>query len=203
MAEPAPARYTMVAIVLHWMIGAAVLALIGIGLTMMHAPIAKADKFRLFQLHKSIGITVLWLVVARVAWRFAHPPPALPADMPALERRAAGAAHLGLYAFLIGLPLTGWALVSASPLNIPTILYGLVRWPHLPVLSTLQHKAPVEEVFKDIHTWGAWILIALVALHIAAALRHQFVMRDDVFWRMLPIVRRRGGSSRAEGGPRG
>lgn len=184
-------RYTVVAIVLHWAIALAIAALIGVGLTMMHAPITKADKFRLFQLHKSIGITVLLLVVARIAWRLFHAPPPLPADMPPLERRAATGTHHLLYFFMLGLPLTGWALVSASPLNIPTVLYGLFRWPHLPVLSTLPQKAPVEAVFKDIHTYGAWILIGVLALHTAAALRHHFVVRDDVLWRMLPVVRRR------------
>jgi cytochrome b561 len=180
-------RYDAVAIGLHWLIALGILALIVIGLTMTHLDFGPMAKFRLYQLHKSIGITVLFAALLRVPWRLTHRPPPLPDAMPRLERKAAKGAHVALYIFLFFLPLTGWALVSASPFNIPTVLYGVISWPYLPVLSTLEDKAPVEHVLKLVHGKGAWLL-ALVLVHAGAALRHQFVLRDGVLRRMLPAM---------------
>jgi cytochrome b561 len=184
-------RYGAVAIGLHWLIALGILALIAIGLTMTHAGLGPMAKFRLYQLHKSIGITVLFAAVLRVLWRMTHRPPPLPETMQVLERKAAEGAHLAFYAFLLLLPLTGWALVSASPYNIPTVLYGTVPWPHLPVLRTLEDKAPVEHVLKIVHGKGAWLLIALVLVHAGAALRHHFILRDGILRRMLPAIQRK------------
>jgi cytochrome b561 len=155
-------RYTLVAIVLHWLIAAAVLAMIAIGLTMAHGTIAAATKFKLFQLHKSIGITVLGLILARIIWRLGHRPPALPDNMAAI------ATHFLFYLLLLGLPLTGWALVSVSPINIPTILFGLVRWSHIGLLAGLHNKPPVAAVLDYVHSYGAWALLALIVLHIGS-----------------------------------
>jgi cytochrome b561 len=181
-------RYTIVAIILHWLIAIGILALLAIGLVMMHATITTATKFQLFQLHKSIGITILFLVLLRLLWRLFYAPPPLPETMPPLEKKAATGAHHLLYLAMIGLPLTGWALVSVAPINIPTILFGIVHWPHIPILSTLPDKKPIAAVVTAIHTYGAWALIAVIVLHAAAALRHHFFIRDDVLWRMLPIL---------------
>jgi len=183
-------RYDTVAILLHWLVAVGVVAQITIGLAMTQLPLTPARQFPLYQLHKSIGITVLAVVLFRVAWRLTHRPPPLPDTMPRVERRFASAAHLALYGLLVGLPLTGWAVVSASPYNIPTVLYGLVPWPHLPVLSTLHDKAPVEAVLATIHAFGGWFLAALIGVHAAAALRHHLLLHDAVLWRMLPLLRR-------------
>ena len=185
------ARYTGVAILLHWLIAVAILGQIALGLIMTQKGLPPMRQFQLYQLHKSVGITILLLVVLRVLWRLGHRPPPLPPAMPALERRAAGGAHLLLYGLILGLPLTGWAVVSASPFNIPTVLYSVVPWPHLPVLPELHDKAPVEAALKAVHAYGAWALIALVALHTAAALRHAIVLRDGVLRRMAPQPRTR------------
>ncbi len=185
----ASARYGAVAIALHWLIALAVAALVIIGLTMNNLELAAATKFRLYQLHKSIGITVLFAAMLRLVWRAGHRPPPLPLTMAALERRAAEGAHLVLYVFLFLLPLTGWALVSASPFNLPTMLFGIVPWPHLSVLADLEDKAPVEYVLKLIHGRGAWLFILLIAVHAGAALRHHFILRDGILPRMLPFGR--------------
>jgi cytochrome b561 len=76
--------------------------------------------------------------------------------------------------------------VSVSPINIPTVLFGLVRWPHIGFLASLHNKAPVATALDYVHAYGAWTLLALIVLHVAAALRHQFLIRDDVLGRMLP-----------------
>ncbi len=185
-AAPQGSRYTAVAIFLHWVMALGIIALAVIGLTMTHVKLKPFDLFKLYQLHKSIGITILLAAFLRLAWRLAHHPPALPAAMPPLERKAAETTHLLLYGFLFVLPFTGWAVVSAAPLNIPTVLYGLVPWPHLPILATLHDKAPVERVLSRTHYYLAWALIALVTLHGLAALRHHFFIHDDVLTRMLP-----------------
>jgi cytochrome b561 len=184
-------RYGAVAIGLHWLIALGILALIVIGLSMTHLDLSPMTKFQLYQLHKSVGITVLFAATPRVLWRLTHRAPPLPAVMPPLERKAAEGAHTAFYVFLFFLPLTGWALVSASPFNIPTVLYGIVPWPHLPVLPTLEDKAPVEYALKLIHGKAAWLLILLVGIHAGAALRHYFILRDGILQRMLPTMSRK------------
>lgn len=179
-------RYDGVAIVLHWLMALAIVGMIALGLIMTDLPRGSALQFSMFQLHKSVGVTILGLTVLRLAWRLAHRPPPLPEAMPAWEKLAAHAGHLGLYVLMFGLPLSGWAVVSASPLNIPTVLYGVVPWPHLPILSTLADKKPVAEALEDLHSAAAWILIALLVVHAGAALRHHFLLKDDVLRRMLP-----------------
>jgi cytochrome b561 len=179
-------RYTSVAIILHWVMALGILVLALMGLVMTHLKLDPMRLFQLYQLHKSIGITVLLAAFLRVVWRLTHRPPDLPEAMPVVEKAAAAGGHLLLYLLLFALPFTGWALVSASVFNIPTVLHGLLPWPDLPLLPALENKAPVGAVLKIIHACGAYALIALVALHAAAALRHHFIARDDVLTRMLP-----------------
>jgi cytochrome b561 len=147
--------------------------------------------FTLYQLHKSIGITVLLLVVVRVLWRFTHRPPPLPSETTRVEAGAAHGLHWLLYVFMIGMPLTGWAVVSSSPFNLPTVLFNLVPWPDLPVLPGLANKAAVSHALAWVHAYGSWSLIALLAVHIGAALRHHFVKRDPILARMVPVVVRK------------
>jgi cytochrome b561 len=156
------------------------------GWTMISAPSGSYLQYSLYQWHKSVGMTILALSVLRLAWRFLHKPPPLPAAMPAWEKRAAKAGHACLYALLIALPLSGWAVVSASPLNIPTVLYGVLPLPHLPVLAELPDKREAESALELVHGIGGWLLVVLLAGHIGAALRHHFKMHDDVLSRMLP-----------------
>ncbi|MDR3532879.1 MAG: cytochrome b [Rhodopila sp.] len=179
-------RYNTVSLVLHWVIALGILALICIGLTMTHLGLAPMRKFQLYQLHKSIGITVLLAVFLRIVWRLTHRPPPLPA-MPLIEKAAAEGTHWLLYVLMLVMPLTGWALVSVSPFNLPTVLYGLIPWPHLPVFPELTNKVQVEAVMKIIHGKLGWFLTALIALHAGAALRHQFILRDGILLRMLPF----------------
>jgi cytochrome b561 len=179
-------RYTLVAITLHWVMALGIAVLAVMGLAMTHLKLEPMQMFQLYQLHKSVGITVLLAAFLRLVWRLSHRPPELPEAMPVAEKMAAAGGRLLLYVFLFALPLTGWALVSASVLNIPTVLYGVLTWPDLPGLPSLDDKAPVEALLKIVHAYGAYALIILVALHSAAALRHHFIIGDDVLSRMLP-----------------
>ncbi|WP_439530593.1 cytochrome b [Pannonibacter sp.] len=177
--------YGWIAIAFHWTMAVMIIAMLALGLYMHRQPLTDPSTFALFQLHKSVGFVVLGLAVLRLVWRLANPSPALPASMPAWEKAAAHLGHLGLYGLLFAIPLSGWLMVSASPWNIPTILFGAVPVPHLPVPETLGTKAEAETLFKDLHELFAWLLILLLVAHVGAALKHHFLARDAVLRRML------------------
>ncbi len=184
-------RYTSVAIALHWLIAAAIVGMIALGWYMTGLPITtpaeRGQQFTLFQLHKSIGVTILVLSVARAAWRLMNPPPAEPA-MPALQAGLARFVHISLYVLIIVMPLSGWIMVSASPTGVDTILYKTVHWPHLAGLSTLslETKKQLQEPMGFVHSKLAWVIIVLLGLHVAGALKHQFVDKDHLLARMWP-----------------
>jgi cytochrome b561 len=178
MNAEASSRYTAVAIALHWAMAALLLFMIWLGWNM-------EDNEARFQLHKSIGITILFLALARLAWRFANPPPPLPEGMPKLEKTASHAVHLAFYALMIGIPLGGWLMVSVSPFQVATVLYGVVSWPHLPFTEGLISK-DLYEFVEFFHSKGAWVIIALLALHVAGAVKHEFGAEDGVLKKMMP-----------------
>lgn len=182
---PAQVRYSAVAMALHWLIALAVLLLLGSGMTMTRMAPGLLS-FDLYQWHKALGITVLALTLLRIIWRLTHRPPPLPDSMPRLERLAAHLGHAGLYALLLVLPLTGWAMVSASPLNIPTTWFNLFLIPHLPTPETLEARKALESGLEELHGIGGWLMLALVGVHVAAALRHALILRDGIFSRMVP-----------------
>ncbi|MCH9807572.1 MAG: cytochrome b [Alphaproteobacteria bacterium] len=182
-------RYSTVAMALHWLIAIAVLAMFGTGLWMVEAIDVKetrADAFAVYQWHKSLGLSVLVLMAARIIWRLTHRPPALPMGMKPMEKLAAHSTHAAIYVLLVAVPLLGWAMVSASVFGLPTIWFGLFEWPHLPVLSGLENKKPVEDWLRLAHGWVAYVLIGLVVLHLAAVVKHTVIDRDDILKRMLP-----------------
>ncbi|HUO91987.1 MAG TPA: cytochrome b [Rhizomicrobium sp.] len=185
-------RYSTVAVVLHWLIALAIIANIALGLTFADMSNSDPAKFPLAQLHKSIGLTVLLLSLARVVWRLIHPVPPLPAGMSAPLRLAAHISHFLLYFLIIAIPLTGWALVSSSPLGLPTIYFGWFAWPDLPYFSDLPRAAKKmwTHEFAATHVFLAWSAIVVVTIHLAAAFYHHFVRRDVVLARMLPPLRK-------------
>jgi len=184
-------RYRGPAIILHWMIAGLILANIGVGLRTQ--AIKGLAQFELYQLHKSIGILVLVLSLARLAWRLASPPPPHPASMKAWEKAGASAAHWGFYLIMIGLPVTGWIMVSASPYNLPTILFKTVPWPHLGFihdLPMLQRKA-VEASTTRVHELLTYLTYALLALHLGAVAKHHLIDRHNALGRMWPAIGRK------------
>jgi cytochrome b561 len=187
--QAAQQRYSTVAIALHWIIALAIAFQLALGFSM-----PKDERgFELFQLHKSVGITILLLSLARLAWRLTHRPP--PAVEGGFQGFLAKAVHTLIYVFMIGMPLTGWAVVSTSRIEIPTVFWGVIPWPHLPISKALNGMA------EEAHEILAWIGIALILLHVAGALRHQFLIKDGLLRRVGP-----GGSAwaaaRAGGGRR-
>jgi cytochrome b561 len=192
----APLRYGAVAMTLHWLIAAALIANIAIGLYMSDLPRGDPSKFQLIALHKSIGLTVLALSVLRLVWRLINPVPPSPAGLDPRLKFAGHALHVVLYFLIVAIPLAGWLMVSVASQGHPTPVFGLFGWPSVPVLSDLSRSAghPYHEAFETAHVWLAWSAIILIPLHVLAALYHQFVRRDDVLMRMLPGTRLRGGA---------
>ncbi len=185
MLRNRPDGYGLVAIVLHWLIAILFLGQL-IGGTIMTRLEDRRLEFELIQWHKSFGLLLLALVVLRIAWRLANRTPRYPETMPVWEQRAAHVSHGLLYVLQLALPLTGWVLVSASVLAIPTFAFYLFVIPNLPVPAS----ADIEHQFMRYHTWLGYAAMALVALHVAAALRHHFVHRDGLMHRILrPVTR--------------
>lgn len=182
----APARYSWFAIAMHWLIALVLFGLLFVGFYMARLGDDELSlKFSLYQWHKSFGISLLLLTLVRLAWRWFHPPP--PSLAQGWQRRAATVSHGLLYALTLAVPLAGWAMVSASPWNIPTVLFGLIPWPHLPPFDTLSDKQAAETLLKGAHRFLAYGAASVAALHILAALQHHFVLRDGTLARMMPL----------------
>lgn len=168
--------------ILHWltallMAGSFILAFI-----MVELPIGPL-KIDLYNWHKTIGLTILGVAVLRLAWRLRHPAPPLPAGMAPWERLAAQATHVALYLFLFSQPLVGLIMSWAS--GFPTILFDSFTLP-----NPIGANQNVYDALSAVHFWSAWAILALIAVHAGAALRHHFVKKDDVLRRMLPRRRR-------------
>jgi len=182
-------RYTMTAILLHWLIAAAVVGLIGWGWWMQTIPKSPAGpRVDAYNLHKSIGMTVLLLMLVRIGWRARHrPPPLVP--MPRWQAQLAGAVHVALYGCLILQPLSGYLGSAFS--GYPVRFFGVV----------LPAWAPKSDALKDalsvVHLVNSFVLTGALALHFAGALKHALLERDGSFWRMWPWSWRAGESGRS------
>lgn len=170
-------RYNRTAIALHWV--TAVLILFNLWLGLAHDSLP--SDWKVMPAHKAVGITVLALTLVRIGWRLAHSAPPAPTDVPAWQGMAAKASHFLLYAFLLFMPLTGWAMVSGSKRR-PLEWFGLFDIPYLPVSDA------VAGFGHEAHELLGWGMIGLLVVHVAAALRHHFLLRDNVLARMTPGV---------------
>lgn len=180
-------RYSSAAILLHWVIAAAIIAEIGLGLRMEASVVG--NRFVIFQIHKSIGVTILLLALARLAVRLLRAPPSWPEHLGRAERRVAELVHIGFYGLMLALPITGWLAVSSSRIAIPTLLYGVIPWPHVPGVTGLSPaaKAGLNAASQNSHKLLLWAMVGLLALHVAGALKHQLIDRRPDIGRMLPV----------------
>ena len=181
-------RYSPVAIVFHWTMAALVSFQLFWGWWMGQLPVG-GDKVAAHSLHYAIGVLMLVLAMGRGAWRLLAPGPINDADKPGWESNTATITHYIFYTCLFGLPLTGWAMVSATEREQDLTLLGLTSWPLLP-FQDLDNvtRWRIEAVTEWMH-WGLVItLLLLIPLHIGAALKHQIIDRDDVLHGMLPVV---------------
>ena len=183
-----PARYTNTAIALHW----AVAVLIGINVALALSADSLPDDWvrPVIDTHKSIGITVLGLALLRLLWRATHRPPALPAVYPRWERLGAHAAHAALYLLIFALPVSGWLHDSAwkGASTHPMTLFGIVPWPRIGWVTDLEPvlKEAWHDRFGALHAWFGYLLYGLFAVHVAGALKHQWMDRQAELQRMLP-----------------
>ena len=177
-ALPARSSYSRTAIALHWVLALLILATIPLGLYGASSESAGAQSAT--NTHKSIGILILALTLVRLGWRLTHTPPALPAQMAPILRLLARVSHTLFYVLLLILPLSGWWMSSAVPQRHP-FGFGLFDIPFLPVPRGFASAGPAHFVHVNL----GFLMIGLVALHIAAALKHHFIDKDDVLGRML------------------
>lgn len=170
-------RYDPVAKSLHWLMAVLIIGLWGVGLGMEELP--KGDlRSQIIGLHKALGVVVLALVVVRLAWRATHSAPPLPATMPAWEQLGAKLGHLALYGLMIAIPAAGILMSQSAGRDV-----NVFGW----IVPTLVEKSDdLKEVFGEAHETLAWLLAVVLVVHVVAALRHHFMLKDDVLRRMLP-----------------
>ncbi|MBX5463656.1 MAG: cytochrome b [Steroidobacteraceae bacterium] len=174
------ARWGSIAQLFHWVIVALIITQFVLANIASNLPLGLA-KLAMLARHKSVGITILGLAVLRLLWRWANPTPELPNTLKPHERVLANVTHATLYALLFAMPITGWLMSSAR--NFPVSWFNLVQLPDLVAPSR-----PLYEALHTTHAVLAWILIATAVLHVLAALKHHFVLKDDTLRRMLPFT---------------
>jgi cytochrome b561 len=172
-------RYGVVAQLLHWAIVALIIVQFVLAEKAEELPLGSAKIATLAQ-HKSFGMTILLLAVARLIWRLMNPVPKTPSAMPRWQRAAAHASHVGLYALLFATPLLGWTMSSAR--NFPVSWFGLFTFPDL-----VGPNRPLYDFLHETHEIAAKLIFGLAVLHAAAALKHHFIDKDNVLRRMLPL----------------
>jgi cytochrome b561 len=176
MNQPAT-RYTSTAIALHWLMALAILGNFCLGLYMADLHMSMT-RLRLFNYHKWTGATILLLAALRLLWRLSHRPPAeLPA--PKWQLSAAAITHWALYGLFFAVPLVGWAYSSAA--GFPLVVFGV-----LPLPDFVPKDKALADILKELHGDLAWVLFALVVLHLAAVAKHMIVDRDGLLRRMMP-----------------
>lgn len=189
-----PRPYSAVAIGLHWLIAILILTQIAIGWRMGALHEAQLPHEDVERLHISVGLTILILSLARLAWRLTHRPDPLPASMATWERMLASITHILFYVLIIAIPILGWALASFRA-DEPISFWGVISWPQLPGFAGLPREQglPLHETIEQWHgSILVWTTIVLLGLHILGALKHQFD-GHRVLYRMLPFLPRPSG----------
>jgi len=176
IAASAPG-YTPIARFLHWLIAGLVLLMIPLGFIIAYEWGGPAQQF-LYNLHKSIGATLIPLVVIRMLYRLTHPAPPLPSDIPAIQRFAAHATHLALYVLILVQPIVGYIMTSAYPAPVP--FFGLFNLP-----AIWPQDRALSEQLSAVHLYIGLAIAVVAAMHIGAALYHHFVRKDHILMRMV------------------
>jgi cytochrome b561 len=171
-------HFTVLQRLLHWVMAVCILAMLFIGVGMVSTVMPKY--LTLVSIHKPLGIAILVLALIRLVVRLRYGAPPLPADLPEPMKLAAYLSHWALYALMIGMPLIGWAMLSAAA--YPVVLYGGVYLPPI-----LPQSDSLHALLWDAHYYLAFALFALILMHVAAALFHALVRRDGVFEAMAPV----------------
>ena len=171
-------KYTATAMLVHWAMAIGLIGMFFFGLYMADLPVSPA-KLKYYSWHKWAGVTLFALLAFRIVWRATHRPPELPVHMSRGERFVAHAGHAALYLLMIAVPLSGWLMSSAK--GIQTVYFGV--WP---IPDLLAKNDELAKLLQTAHWALNMLLAAVVISHVAAALKHHFLDRDDVLTRMLP-----------------
>lgn len=176
-----PEQWGHVSIALHWATALIVLCLLIVGFTMEDLPNSPLKR-DVYLLHKSFGLSVLFLTALRLGWRLAQPAPSLPMDTSRLQRWAAHLGHAGLYLLLIAIPVSGWAYNWAS--NFATPLFG---WTLMDKPGAIDRT--IRGLAHEVHEWGVYALLVLLLAHAGAAFWHHYRLKDAVLTRMAPWIK--------------
>jgi cytochrome b561 len=174
-------RYTPTAISLHWVMALMILSAFALGLYMTELQLSPT-KLKLYSWHKWLGVTIFLVAIARLLWRITHAVPRVPDSTPGWQRAAAAFTHWVIYALLIAIPISGWLMSSASGFQV--VYFGM-----LPLPDLLHKDKALAEQLKVVHETLNYTLMALLVLHVGAALKHHLLDRDEVLHRMLPLVK--------------
>lgn len=172
-------RYTNTAILIHWLMALLILSAFALGVTMVDIPGITPTKLKYFSWHKWLGVTILGLACIRLLWRLGHPAPAYPVDMPGWQQKAASGLHGLLYLLIFAVPLSGYFYSLAA--GVPVVYLGIIP---LPVL--IDANPELKPILKLVHYSLNMLLLASVAMHVLAALKHHFIEKDGVLQRMMP-----------------
>lgn len=173
-------RYTRTAISLHWLVALGLIGTFALGFYMHDLPLSP-NKLKLYSWHKWAGVSLLALVLVRLAWRATHAAPALPASMSSKARLAANAAHWLLYGLMLAIPLSGWLMSSAQGFQV--VWFGV-----LPLPDLVAKDAALGSLLNDTHVVLNYTMLIAVVGHVGAALQHHFIKKDTVLTRMLPFA---------------
>jgi cytochrome b561 len=170
--------YTAIAKLLHWGMALVLAGLIALGFVMTDLPLSP-EKLQYYAWHKWAGVSVFVLVWLRLVWRVLNPPPAYPSTMSPLIKGVAHWGHTVLYGLMIVIPVSGWLMSSAK--GVPTVWFGV-----LPLPDLLEKDKALGHFLKEVHEALNYLLLLLLAGHVAAALKHHWIDKDDILNRMLP-----------------
>ena len=173
-------RWGAVAQFLHWLIVA--LIILQVTLATIAEELPPVKKLGMLARHKSVGITILALAILRLSWRWLNPTPPLPTTLKPYERLLARFTHVMLYVLLFAMPLSGWMMSSAR--GFPVSWFGFIQLPDF-----VPKNKSLYDALLETHQTLAWALYVIVALHVLAALKHHFMLKDTVLKRMLPFTK--------------
>ena len=175
-------RYSLPAIILHWLIAFLIIGTFTLGLVMTDIPGLTPTKLKLFSWHKWIGVTIFIVAVLRVIWRATHAAPPVAPGTPAWQAKAAAGAHHLLYLLILIVPITGYLYSSSA--GVPVVYLGLWKLPPL-----IEASDTLKPILKFAHIWLNYLMAAIVVVHAAAAIKHQVIDRDGTLGRMIPFLR--------------
>lgn len=171
-------NYGTVAKLFHWIIALLVITLLTVGFIMINLPDNTPSRGSVYTVHKLVGLTVLLIMLFRLAWTIINPKPVLPKKAPHWEKWAVYLVHGALYVVLLAMPLSGWVMSTAAD-HAPHLGNLSLPLPGIPISKTLSENA------EQAHEILAWVLIVLIIIHILAALKHYFVDKDNILQRMM------------------